>query len=90
VRFRDEKLTDLDRARAAVGEWRDANPEGTREQMLAALGPRFHPDYAIVLRGVLFAVDRKRSAAEQALQTRRLPLWDRHAAACSMETRAPR
>jgi hypothetical protein len=63
MRFRDERPGDLDRARAAVDEWRDANPEGTREQMLAALGPRFHPDYAIVLRGVLFAVDRNWAAA---------------------------
>jgi hypothetical protein len=58
MRFRDDRPGELDRARAAVCEWRDANPEGNREQMLAALGPRFHPDYAMVLRGVLFAVDR--------------------------------
>ena len=63
MRYRDWKSADLDCARAAVGEWRDANLEGTREQMLAALGPRFHPDYAIVLRGVLFAVDRNRARA---------------------------
>jgi hypothetical protein len=61
MRFRDEKLTDLDRARAEVGGWRDANPEGTREEMLAALGPEFDPDYAVVLRGVLGAVDRDRA-----------------------------
>jgi hypothetical protein len=61
VRYRDWKPADLDRARAAVGEWRNANPEGTREQMLAALGHQFHHDYAIVLRGVLSAVDRKRA-----------------------------
>jgi len=61
MRFRDDRPGELDRARTAVGEWRDANPEGTREQMLAALGHQFHPDYAIVLRGVLFAVDRNRA-----------------------------
>jgi hypothetical protein len=62
VRFRDDRPEDLDRARAAVSEWRDGHPEGSREQMLAALGPRFPPEYAIVLRGVLFAVDRNRAA----------------------------
>jgi|HubBroStandDraft_1064217.scaffolds.fasta_scaffold493214_1 hypothetical protein len=61
MRFRDERPGELDRARAAVGEWRDANPEGSREQMLAALSHLFHPDYAIVLRGVLVAVDRNRA-----------------------------
>jgi hypothetical protein len=61
VRFRDDRPGELDRARAVVGEWRDANPEGTREQMLAALRHQFHPDYAIVLRGVLVAVDRNRA-----------------------------
>lgn len=63
MRFRDEKPGDLDRARATVGEWRDANPGGTHEQMLATLGHLFHPDYAVVLRGVLFAVDRNRARA---------------------------
>jgi hypothetical protein len=61
MRFRDERPGDLDRARAAVGGWRDTHPEGTREHMLAELGHQFPADYAIVLRGVLFAVDRSRA-----------------------------
>jgi hypothetical protein len=63
MRFRDERPADLDRARAAVAAWRVQNLEGTPEDLIAAVGCQFHPDYAIVLRGVLFAVDRHRATA---------------------------
>ena len=61
MRFRDERPGDLDRARSAAAAWRDQNPEGTPEDLIAAVGSQFHPDYAVVLRGVLFAVDRNRA-----------------------------
>jgi hypothetical protein len=61
VRFRDEKPADLIQARAEVAAWRDRNPAGTGEDLVAAIGHRFHPDYGVVLRGVLFAVDRHRA-----------------------------
>ncbi len=57
MRFREDKPGDLDRARAAVAAWREQHPQGTNEQLVAYLGSQFHPDYAVVLRGVLFAVD---------------------------------
>jgi len=57
MRFREDKPEDLDRARAAVAAWRERHPQGTVGQLLAELGGQFHPDYNIVLRGVLFAVD---------------------------------
>jgi hypothetical protein len=61
VRFLDEKPGDLDRARAAVAAWRDGHPAGTSDDLIAVVGPAFHPDWAIVLRGVLFAEDRHRA-----------------------------
>lgn len=61
MRFRDDSPEDLDRARGAVAAWRDQNPEGTAEQLVAALGDEFHRDYGPVLRAVLFAVDRHRA-----------------------------
>lgn len=61
MRFRDERPGDLDRARAAAAAWRDQNPQGTAEDLIAAVGCQFHPDYAVVLRGLLFAVDRNRA-----------------------------
>jgi hypothetical protein len=61
VRFRDDRPADLDRARAAVAAWREQNPAGIEDQLLSALGPGFHPDYAVVLRAVLFAVDKHRA-----------------------------
>ncbi len=57
MRFRDDKPGDLDRARAAVREWREQHPSGTAEQLVTDLAGQFHPDYVVVLRGVLFAVD---------------------------------
>jgi len=61
VRFREDRPEDLDRARAAVADWRDRNPADTGEELLAAIGHQFHQDYAVVLRAVLFAVDRRRA-----------------------------
>jgi len=59
MRFREDNPQDLDRARTAVAQWRDQNPAGTEDQLLAALGPQFHPDYTPVLRAVLFIYDRQ-------------------------------
>jgi hypothetical protein len=60
VRLREQKPEDLKRARAAVAAWREQNPAATGEQHIADLGSEFHPDYGVVLRAVLFAVDRLR------------------------------
>ena len=64
MRFSEDSAEDLDRARAAVAVWREKYPEGTAEQLVNALGPKFHPDYGPVLRGILFAVDRDRAAGK--------------------------
>ena len=61
MRFREDNPADLDRARAAVAAWRDRNPGGTSEEMVAAIGCHFHRDYGPVLRAVLFAADRHRA-----------------------------
>jgi hypothetical protein len=61
MRFRDEKPGDLDRARAAVAAWRDAHPAGSVDDLVAAVGPAFHPEWAIALRGVLSVLDRHRA-----------------------------
>jgi hypothetical protein len=58
VRFREVRSADLDRARCAVAAWRERYPQGSPDQLLADLGCQFHPDYGVVLRAVLFAVDR--------------------------------
>jgi hypothetical protein len=63
VRFREDNPGDLGRARAAVATWRDQNPAGTPEQLVAALGAGFHRDYGPVLRALLFAADRHRARA---------------------------
>lgn len=60
MRFRADSPEELARARAAVAEWRDQNPEGTAGQLVAALGDQFPPGYGPVLRGMLFAADRRR------------------------------
>jgi len=57
VRYREDKPEDLDNARAAVAAWREQHPQGTAGQLVADLGGQFRPDYGVVLRGVLFAVD---------------------------------
>ena len=58
VRYHEDTPGDLAQARAAVAAWRDRNPAGAGEDLLAAIGYQFHRDYAVVLRAVLFAVDR--------------------------------
>ena len=65
MRYREDKPADLDRARAAVAEWRKQNPAGTEDQLTAALGPQFHPGYGPVLRAVLFTHDRHHPAPSQ-------------------------
>ena len=61
MRFREDRPADLDRARAAVVAWRDRNPAGTGEDLIAAIGWQFRQEYSVVLRAVLFAVDRHRA-----------------------------
>ena len=63
MRYREDKPGDLERARAAVAEWREQNPAGTGEQVIEALGSDFHPEYGPVLRAALFAVDRDRAGS---------------------------
>jgi hypothetical protein len=57
VRFREDKPQDLERARRAVLDWREQHPDGTAEEMLAAIGKDFHKDYGTVLRAVLYRTD---------------------------------
>lgn len=61
VRFQEDKPAELARARTAVAGWRDQNPAGTAEDLIAAIGHQLHPDYHVVLRAMLFAVDRHRA-----------------------------
>ena len=61
MRYREDSAEELARARAAVAAWRDRNPAGTGEELIAAIGHQFHRDYGVVLRAVLFAVDRHRA-----------------------------
>jgi hypothetical protein len=61
MRFREDNPAELARARAAVASWRDQNPTGNAEELIAAIGHRFHRDYDVVLRAMLFAVDRHRA-----------------------------
>jgi hypothetical protein len=58
MRFREDNPEDLARARTEVAAWRAQHPAGTGEDLVAAVGFRFHRDYSPVLRAVLFAVDR--------------------------------
>jgi hypothetical protein len=55
VRYGEEELA---RARAAVRQWRAEHPEGTDAQLVDQVGARFHPDWAPVLRAMLFVTDR--------------------------------
>jgi hypothetical protein len=61
VRYREDTPELLARARAAVAAWRDQNPAGTGEELVDAIGHQFHRDYGVVLRALLFAVDRHRA-----------------------------
>lgn len=60
MRFREDTPAVQRRAREEIAAWRAQNPVGTVEEMLAALGPRFHKDCAPVLRSALFRVDDQR------------------------------
>jgi hypothetical protein len=73
VRFRDDNPADLTRARTAVAAWRDQNPAGTGDELVAAVGRHFHPDYDVVLRVVLFAVARHRSREVTGIAIGHLP-----------------
>jgi hypothetical protein len=48
------------RAKVALPAWRDRNPAGAGPDLIAAIGDQFHWGYRIVLRTLLFAVDRYR------------------------------
>jgi hypothetical protein len=61
MRFREDNPAELARARAAVASWRDQNPAGITEELIAVIGHHFHRDYDVVLRAVLFAIDRHRA-----------------------------
>ena len=65
MRFCEDKAADLERARAAVAEWREQNAAGTQDQMKAALGSQFHPDRGPLLRAVLFALDQRPHVAQR-------------------------
>jgi hypothetical protein len=58
MRYREDNPEGLAWARAEVAAWRAQHPAGTGEDLVAAVGPRFHRDYAPVLLAMLFAVDR--------------------------------
>lgn len=59
MRFRDLKNSDLERARTAVAEWRAGHPDGSTDEMLGAVGAAFGGEgWSVILRGMLFAVDR--------------------------------
>jgi hypothetical protein len=61
VRYREDTPGELARARAADAACRDRNPAGTGEELLAAIGHQFQHDYGVVLRAVLFTVERHRA-----------------------------
>ena len=63
MRFSEDTPADLERGRAAVAEWREQHPAAAEEQLIAALGSGFHPDYGPVLRAMLFRSTRTTPAA---------------------------
>jgi hypothetical protein len=73
MRFRDDNPADLARARTAVTAWRDQNPAGTSDKLVAAIGRQFHADFGVVLRAVLFAVDRHRAREVTGIAAGHLP-----------------
>jgi hypothetical protein len=73
MRFRDDNPADLARARTAVTAWREQDPAGTSDELVAAVGHQFHPDYGVVLGAVLFAVDRHRAREVTRIATGHLP-----------------
>jgi len=58
MRSWEDGPTALARARCAVAAWRQQHPQGSTDQLLADFGGQFHPDDSMVLRAVLFALDR--------------------------------
>jgi hypothetical protein len=58
VRFREDTASYQQRARAAVAQWRAEHPQGTPDQMIAAVGPAFDRDYGPALRAFLFVIDK--------------------------------
>jgi hypothetical protein len=78
MRFRDDDPADLARARAVVTTWRGQNPAGTSDEMVATVDRRFHRDYGVVLRAVLFALDRHRAREVTGIATGQFPAsWGR-------------
>lgn len=73
MRFRDDTPADLVRARTAVTAWRDQNPAGTGDELVSAVGGQFHQDYGVVLRAMLFAVDRHRAREVTGIDLGHLP-----------------
>ena len=59
MKYRVDNAEDLAVARAAVREWRVEHPEGTPVQLVGQVGAVFGPDWAPVLRAMLFVVDRR-------------------------------
>jgi hypothetical protein len=57
MRYRENRLEDLMKARSAVAAWRGQYPQGTAEHLVQDLGGQVHRDYGVVLPAVLFAVD---------------------------------
>jgi hypothetical protein len=53
VRYCEDTAEELARARAAVAVWRDRNPAGTGEELIATMGHQFRRDYGVVLRGAV-------------------------------------
>ena len=54
MRYREDSTEAQACARQAVAAWREQHPDDTAEEMLAAIGGDFHPDYGPVLRACLF------------------------------------
>ena len=73
MRFREDDPVGLARARTAVTAWRDQNPAGTSDELVATVGRQFHRDYSVVLRAVLLAVDRHRAHEVTGITTGYLP-----------------
>ena len=73
MRFRDYNSADLARAHTAVTAWRDQNPAGTSDELVAAVGHQLDADYSVVLRAVLFALDRHRAREVTGIAAGHLP-----------------
>jgi hypothetical protein len=54
VRFREDTEKERSQARDAVKAWRQENPDGAPDEMVAAVGPGFHKDYGPLLRAMLY------------------------------------